>query len=45
MTTLALFSGVHAEHVRVPYNVARAATAIKGSLLPDDFAGMLRDAH
>ncbi|MEP0545645.1 MAG: metallophosphoesterase family protein [Rhodothermales bacterium] len=33
------------EHVRVAYDVERAARAVEASPLPDAFAAMLRDAH
>jgi predicted phosphodiesterase len=36
---------VRVEHVRVPYDVERAARAVEASPLPDAFAAMLREAH
>lgn len=36
---------VHVEFIRVAYDVERAAAAIEESVLPNDFARMLREAH
>lgn len=36
---------VQVEFVRVPYNVEQTATLIEASILPDEFADMLRNAY